>query len=257
MSNFLPQLSTPFPKIAVILGADTSVGQLLLRDLLHSDQIDKVHALTSTRNIPILQSIPSNIKRKAREHVVDFDNLSPTFKRISECDIAFCVSYTDRHAYKYIGDDAFRALNYEGPVKFIKQIFLLGALHLSVLSHINAEASSRSEFYKIKGDVEDFTLRLRLEAAQYAPFISMYRLPTPVTDPRAARSSRDPTSTPLANGEVVRAMIIDSFAKAVKKQPPSGEPLSSNEKRIAEQFFYSDDVLNLLRDDQVSLGSHL
>ena len=266
MSDFLPELSTPFPKIAVILGADTRVGQHILRSLLESDQIDKVHALTSTKNIPVLRKLSSTYKRKAREHLVDFTNLAPTFKRISECDIAFCVSYTEKYAYRDIGDKAFSMFNYDAPVQFVNQIFQLGAMHLSIMSHINAEASSRSDFYRLRGDVEDFTLKLRREAAQYSPYLSIFRIPTPVTDASATRSTRDnlrprsssdPTSTPVTNEEISRAMIIDSFTKALKKGPPSNEPLTAQENLLAEQFLYSDDVLEMLRGDRLSLGSRV
>ena len=241
----------PFPKIAAILGASTDVGQSLLRELLDSPEIEKVHAI-ATNDIPLLSRLSSSQLRKARVHLVPFQDLDKAFRRISECDIAFCVSISERHAYDQIGHAKFRLINRTGPLRFIDQMFELGVVHFSLLSHYHADSSSRSEFYKNRGEVEDYLRSIRQDAGDYAPYISTFKISTPVSNAISTRSTRDHLKSKVSESdsrsqqievkEVARAMEIDAYAKAAASRPPG-----SRKKRTANEKFYAPDILRMLR----------
>lgn len=232
-----PKVPT-FPKIAVICGAHTSVGQYLLRDLLQAPEIAKVHAL-ATEEIPIVKRLPSSLLRKARVHLCSFDNLDRAFTRIPEADLGYCCAATDRHAYEKIGMERFKHINLSGPVQFIEKMFELGVLHFSVLSHVNADSDSRSEFNRTKGKVEDYLRRTRKEAGLFSPYISLFKVPTPVSSSSSSSRSADVVDVK----SMVKAMQIDSLAKSERKKPPG-----SKKERVRYEEYFPKDVDYLLRE---------
>lgn len=226
----------PFPKIVALCGAHTALGQNLLRDLLHSEEVEKVHAL-AVQDIPLLDHLPSKVLRKSRVTIVKPDRVDKAMSRIAECDIAFCVLTTERHASSSMSTSSFHTINYSIPTAFVRRMFALGVLHLSLLSHVNADADSRSEFYSRKAELETYTKNLRRDAAEFSPIVSIFKMPTHLmassiqsASTIVRSSSRDRKSMdrrhrennpPVKIEDVAVAMQIDAFDKANCKPPPS------------------------------------
>lgn len=239
-----------FPKIVAVCGADTTLGQNILHDLLHSAQVDKVHAI-ALDDFALLKQLPSSTLRKARVTITKPDRLEKALARITECDIAFCVMSTERHASSSMPRPTFSAINYGAPVRFIRRMFELGVLHVAVLSHINADSETRSEFYNLKADLEGFVRDFRREAAEFSPIISLFKMPSHVMAASASSSratSRDPKGHDMDPSivqvnEVAAAMQIDAFYKANIKGPPG-----SRRKKCHFEIFDSEDVHRILEE---------
>lgn len=233
--NSSPAFATakvPFPKIVALCGANTAVGSKLLNDLLHSDQVDKVYAI-ATEDVPLLNRLQTPILRKARVTIVNPDKLDSALARIVECDLAFCVMTTDRHASSSVSKATFYAINFSAPMHFLKRMFELGVLHISVLSHHNADLSSRSDFYHLKGELEAFLTKICKDAGDFAPMVSLYKMPSNImasTGTSSRSRSRSPSRDRKGRGDVdlpavqvnhvATVMQIDAFEKASSKGPP-------------------------------------
>lgn len=175
-----PITAVPFPLIVSVLGVDTTLGQALFVDLLHSSRVDKVHAVAFD-DFSLHHTLPAPTLRKARVYITSLtkpDRLERQLSRIPECDIAFCVLSSDRRGSTTMSKQAFRAMNYHAPTQFIRRMFALGVLHISLLSHIKADHESASDFLALKADVEKFVRAIRREAGQYSPIISVFRMPS-------------------------------------------------------------------------------
>lgn len=175
-----PITAVPFPLIVSVLGVDTTLGQALFVDLLHSPRVDKVHAVAFD-DFSLHHTLPAPTLRKARIYITSLtksDRLGRQLSRIPECDIAFCVLSSERRGSTSMSKQAFRAMNYHAPTQFIRRMFALGVLHISVLSHIKADHDSASDFYALKADVEKYVRAIRREAGQYSPIISVFRMPS-------------------------------------------------------------------------------
>lgn len=234
----------PFPKIVALCGAHTPLGQTLLRDLLYSHNVDKVYAI-ATEEIPNLSRLPTSVLTKAIISYTAADRLDLALSRIPECDIAFCVNTTDRHAFDLLGRSTFRAVNFTIPVRFIHKMFELSVLHMSILSYASADLESRSEFCKVKAELELFVRDMRKEAADFSPLISIFRMPSLDSGAASRSSSRDrrggrDTPHGLQVKHVSQAMQIDSFEKANKLRA-----ISSKSKR---ELFEAEDIPRILRD---------
>lgn len=243
VNDYWTEPACGFPKIAAVIGAQTDVGQNLLRDLLHSPEIDYVHAITPTE-IPLIENMPRNSPEllKARIHITPFDKLERAFKRISECDLAFCCSTTDRHPTQIKSSD-FRLINYTAPVKFIRQMFELSVLHISILSHADSDEDARSEYCKLKGDMEAFARMLRKEAGEYSPFITVFKPPT-LRSGSSSRNSNayDPRDTGIDSKDVAKAMQIEAFGKCARHST------DSREKRSRFGEMYEENILHLVHE---------
>lgn len=240
----------PFPKIVALCGADTALGQNLLHDLLHSEQVEKVHAI-AMESIPLLDELSSSTLRKARVTIIKPDRIDKALSRIVECDIAFCVSTTERHGSSSMSSSSFNAINYDIPETFVRKMFELGVMQISMLSHVNADADSRSEFYSQKAELESFTRSFRREAAEFSPIISVFRMPSNVMLPYSSSitrsSSRDRNNrdydAAVPVKDVAVAMQIDAFEKASRKGPPG-----SRKKKPSLDTFNPKDVRRILAD---------
>eukprot|EP00177_Eucheuma_denticulatum_P006778 GFKZ01012321.1.p1 GENE.GFKZ01012321.1~~GFKZ01012321.1.p1 ORF type:complete len:260 (-),score=33.34 GFKZ01012321.1:388-1167(-) len=234
-------LSRAFPKIAVVCGAHTELGQQVLLELLNSPEIEKVHAIAS-KDIPILDRLSRSTLRKATVHILSFDHLRHVLNKIPEADIAFCALGTERGAQNSIGMSKFRLLNVDAPSRFVRGMFELGVLYVAVLSHANADKGSKSELYHARGELEGYVRRLRKEAAEFSPFISMFK----VSNMGAHRASSSKRSSrredSLRYHEVATAMRIDALQKSARRR------LSDKTKRSKYEELDSTDVLRLNRE---------
>lgn len=242
-----------FPKIVALHGADTALGQLIFRDLLNSTQVDKLHAI-ALAELDILDQLPRASLRKAQVSITKPGRLDLALGRISECDIAFCVMSTDRHASGTMSKENFSAINYDAPIRFIFRMFELGVLHIAVLSHVNADPDSSSEFYRLKGKLEDSIRKLRREAGDFAPIITFFKMRSHVMAPLGSSASRavsrdrrgrETDSKYVVVKELAAAMQIDAFYKGGIKGPPG-----SRKKKCHFETFDSEDVHRILKENE-------
>lgn len=236
-------LSHSFPKIAVVCGAHTELGQHVLRELIYSAEIEKVYAIASKR-IPIMSNFERSVARKATVLTTASDNLRDALDRIPEADLAFCALGTERHAQNTVGMTRFRVYNYEAPCKFVKGMFQLGVLYIAVLSHRDANKDARSELFRARGELQSYIRKLRSEASDFSPFISMFKVSNIVKHHSAPSSSsghssrRDDT---LEFNEVATAMKVDALSKSAKRR------LSATRGPKYEEY-YVREVLRLSRE---------
>lgn len=224
-------LSRSFPKIAVVCGAETELGQVLLRELLLSSEVEKVHFIA--RSDPeILSKFRLHHLRKVTGHIVSYDKIDLALSKIKEADLAFCCLGTERHAYETIGHTKFQMLNYDAPARFVSKMFELGVLYVSMLSHSKAEIASSSEMYKLRGELEDYVRKLRRDAADFSPYITMFKV-----------SGMASTSRKTDKKEVAKAMKIDAMHKSCRGANPS----CKKKRAKYEELFFSD-VDKLLED---------
>lgn len=231
-SNYEPiALSRSFPKIAVVCGAETTLGQALLRELLLSSEVDKVHFIA--RSDPeILSQFRRTYLRKVRAHIVSYDNIDRALASIPEADVAFCCIGTDRHAYETIGRTKFQTINYHAPVKFVARMFEIGVLTVSVLSHPKADASSSSQMSMLRGQLEQYTRNLRREAAEFSPYVTIFKISGMTSNPRKS-DVRD----------VAKAMRIDAMEMSARKPNTA-----SNSRRGRYEEFDFTDVDQILEE---------
>ncbi|CAN8077052.1 unnamed protein product [Agarophyton chilense] len=235
-----PPPVTGFPKIAVVCGGHTDIGRRLTQNLLQSDEIERVHTIVPEPTLHF-DKLAHSLQRKLSLHIAAFGDLDVTLSRIREADYAFCVSVTEKRAYEVVGRTRFRDFNFYGPSQFIRKMFELGVLHISLLSHLNADPKSKSEFFKVRGELEHFADDLAEEAGEYAPYMSIYKIPTPV-----ARSNGRPTRQILEK-DLVIAMQHGAFSKGVLRKGPS-----CKRRKLQFEELYLDDVANLVREAKQS-----
>lgn len=242
-----------FPKIVALHGADTSLGQIIFRDLLNSTQVDKLHAI-ALAEFGLLDQLPRSSLRKAQLTITKPGRLELALGRISECDIAFCVMSTDRHAGGTMSKETFSAINYDAPIRFIFRMFELGVLHIAVLSHVNADPDSSSEFYRFKGKLEDSIRKLRREAGDFAPMVTFFKMRSHIMAPSGSSASRavsrdrrgrEADARHVRVEELAVAMQIDAFYKAGIKGPPG-----SRKKKCHFEIFDSEDVHRILQENE-------
>lgn len=231
-------LSRSFPKIAVVCGAHTKLGQQILHELLYSSEIEKVYAIAST-DIDIMSRVDRSVARKASVLITPLDGLRRAISRIPEADVAFCALGTERHTQNTIGMKRFQQNNFEGPRVFVKGMFKLGVLYIAVLSHVYADKKSRSELFKVRGELEDYVRDLRKEAAEYSPFISMFKVASMVGQNDGASSSsghrlRRQDDTVEFN-ELATAMKVDALTKSATRR--SSDPIK---KRKYKEYYVSE-----------------
>lgn len=259
----MPAIS--YPKIAVVHGAETELGEHLVTELVQSFDIDRVHALISTET-HALRRLVSAYPNKLRLHTATLDKLEIVFdKEIPECDLAFCCLSTSRNAYTEMGNHRFRSINYEIPRRFVQKAFDLGVLHVSLLSHASADPSSRTLFMQMRGELESDVKKLRKEAADFSPYISIFKINSVSSQPQYAPANgmrRRPSSEHLVEklssklgndarhkihiSELAVAMLVDSLAKAEKQF----DCLECDYRKGGHKFAELDttDILHLYQD---------
>lgn len=231
-----PPPVTGFPKIAVVCGAHTDLGRRLCRNLLQSDEVEKVIAIAPER-VRDFEKFSWSVARKLEPHKADFRNMDKVLSRIREADYAFCITNTDKRAYEAMDRRSFRDMNFEGPSQFIRKMFELGVLHLTILSHVNADSHSKTDFYRMKGELEKHADKLCGEAGEYAPYMSIFKVPTPVARSNG-RSKKD-----LQDKDIVTAMQYNAFSKGVLRKGPA-----CRRKALQFEELYADDVVTLVKD---------
>lgn len=138
---------------AIVIGSTGLIGSALVRKLANSEQIARIITITR-RPVPPIAS-------KVENHVVDFDNLvdhEPLFN----ADLLFCCLGTTK---KQVGSYAAqRLVDVDYPLVAGELAKQQGVGHALVVSSYGADKHSRSEYLKMKGDLEDGFVKLGFES---------------------------------------------------------------------------------------------
>lgn len=227
-----------FPKIAVLCGAHTDLGLQVLIELLHSPEIDMVHAIAS-KEPSSLRRYSRTLGRKIKLHIYTSDKISLAFNKIPEADVAFCALGTERGAQNSIGMTRFRTQNYEAPSKFVRAMFELGVLYVGVLSHANANRDGKSELYRMRGELESSIKKLRKEAGEFSPCISLFKVENMVSHLSSSSSKKSRHAEDVEFAEVATAMRVDAVRKSTRKK------LSDPKKRVKHEELDFQDIIDL------------
>lgn len=179
-----PPARPAFPKTAVVCGAHTELGKLVVRELLRSVEVDRVYALASIDPRDDIH-IREHELPKLRLVVDSLDYIEHILKRsVDNVDIAFCCLGSSKQDLSTLGHYKFRKLNFDIPRRFVTQMFARGAQRIAILSHVGADVRSSSEFLRVKGELVQFVLQMQLEAGRYGPGVLLLRVPLLLTNLR-------------------------------------------------------------------------
>lgn len=185
-SNSLSHASRPprpaFPKIAVVCGAHTELGKLVVRELLRSSDVERVHALASIDPRDEIH-IREHEEQKLRLVVDSLEYIEDVLKHaVDEVDVAFCCLGSSKQDYAALGPFEFRKINFDIPRRFVREMFSRSVQRVAVLSHVSADVRSSNEFLKVKGELVHLVKQMQLEGGRYAPGISLLRVPLLLTN---------------------------------------------------------------------------
>jgi uncharacterized protein YbjT (DUF2867 family) len=135
---------------AVVIGATGAVGGALVRELLASSSCAEVTALTR-RAVEGLDRVPGRDKLRVR--VIDFAEIeAETREAASGHDRAFCTLGIGQPR-KVSANEHWRVdVEYTGA--FARGAAASGVRHISLLSSVGADESSRSRYLHVKGAAE-------------------------------------------------------------------------------------------------------
>jgi uncharacterized protein YbjT (DUF2867 family) len=160
------------PYHAVIAGATGAVGGAVVRALLESPRCGGVVAL-ARRPVTAFDALPGRAKLTVA--VIDYANLeSETAARAAECAVAFCTVGIGQP--RKVSDAEFRRVDVEYAGAFARGAARAGVRHLSLLSAIGSDASSRNRYVRTKGEAEAAVI------AAGVPRTSLFRPSLLVTD---------------------------------------------------------------------------
>jgi uncharacterized protein YbjT (DUF2867 family) len=135
---------------AVVIGATGAVGGSLLRELLASSSCTEVTALTR-RAVEGIDSQPGREKLRAR--IIDLADIeAETRNAATGHEIAFCTLGIGQPR-KASANEHWRVdVEYSGA--FARGAAQAGVRHISLLSSVGADPSSRSRYLRVKGAAE-------------------------------------------------------------------------------------------------------
>lgn len=135
-------IDPPRERVAVIAGGTGLVGRFCLDVLLESPRYELVYAVGRRE--------PSRRHRRLTSIQTDFSNLAKL--GLGHVDDVFCCLGT---TIKRAGSrDAFRAVDYDLPVKLAQVSRDYGADHFSLVSSLGADPNARSFYLRVKGETE-------------------------------------------------------------------------------------------------------
>ncbi len=135
---------------AIVVGATGAVGSALVRELLASPACAGVTALVR-RATTAFDGAPG--REKLRLEVVDFDHLEQDTARLAAgCDVAFCTMGIGQP--RKVPLEEFRRVDVEYAGAFARGAHSAGVRHISLLSSVGADATSRNRYLRVKGLAE-------------------------------------------------------------------------------------------------------
>jgi uncharacterized protein YbjT (DUF2867 family) len=148
---------------AVVIGATGAVGGALVRELLASSACVGVVALTRRP----ADGLPPSSKLAA--HVVEFDALQErTAKLAGGCEVAFCTMGVGQP--RKVAFDEFWKVDVEYAGAFARGAAAAGVRHISLLSSVGANLSSRNSYLRVKGVAEQIVERAGIGIARTSLF---------------------------------------------------------------------------------------
>lgn len=220
-------------KIAVVCGAHTQLGKFVIRELLRHERIERVYALAEKDPRDDLSIHPSDYRKLVLE-IDSFDQIEKLIAdHVPDADLAFCCLGCGRAHLSSLGPFIFHRLNLDIPQRFVHEMFRLGAQHISILSDVAAASHRRpTEFHRVKGELNDRVKELYREAGPYAPAISLFNIPTLLTDMKDQNGIREQDTSKLDKvlqmtalkfdfkpsravhvRDVAKAMVADAFER--------------------------------------------
>lgn len=182
LSHALRPQGPTFPKTAVVCGAHTELGKLVVRELLRSADVERVHALASVDPRGDIH-IREHEERKLRLVVDSLDYIESILKHaVDQVDVAFCCLGSSKQDHSCLGAYEFRKFNFDIPRRFVTEMFARGVQRIAILSHVGADVRSSNEFLKVKGELVQLVKQMQLEGGRYAPGISLLRVPLLLTN---------------------------------------------------------------------------
>ncbi len=137
------------PRHVLLLGATGLVGRELLDLLLHDDEVEKVSVITR-RSTGV-------VSPKLVEHIIDLDAMEQ-HRALFAVDTIFCALGT---TIKTAGSqERFRVVDYDYPIKAARLGREQNAQHYLLVSSLSANASSRTFYLRVKGELERDLLQL-------------------------------------------------------------------------------------------------
>lgn len=76
----------------------------------------------------------------------------------------------------------FHSINFDIPVRFVREMFRLGASRIAILSHAGASPAAKSPFLRIKGELELALRRLQAEPFENVSGITLFKVPLLLTN---------------------------------------------------------------------------
>ena len=135
-------IDPPRERVAVLAGATGLVGGFCLDLLLSSPRYELVHALG--------RRPPDRDHERLNKIETDFSDLAEA--GLGHVDDVFCcLGTTLRQAG---GREAFRAVDYDLPVRLAQVARDCTAAHFSLVSSLGADPSARSFYLRVKGETE-------------------------------------------------------------------------------------------------------
>lgn len=148
---------------AVVIGATGAVGSALVRELLASSACVGVVALIRR---PADGLPPSS---KLAVHAVQFDALQErTAKLAAGCEVAFCTIGVGQP--RKVAFDEFWKVDVEYAGVFARGAAAAGVRHISLLSSVGANLSSRNSYLRVKGVAEQIVERAGIGIARTSHF---------------------------------------------------------------------------------------
>lgn len=137
------------PRHVLLLGATGLVGRELLDLLLHDDAIEKVSVITR-RSTGV-------VSPKLVEYIIDLDAMEQ-HRALFAVDAIFCALGT---TIKTAGSqERFRVVDYDYPITAARLGREQNAQHYLLVSSLSANATSRTFYLRVKGELERDLLQL-------------------------------------------------------------------------------------------------
>jgi uncharacterized protein YbjT (DUF2867 family) len=133
---------------ALVIGATGAVGAALVRELAASPACAGIAVLTR-RKVDELEAVP-----KLAAQVVPFDALEQRTAELGAgCEVAFCTMGIGQP--RKVPFAEFRKVDVDYAGAFARGAAAAGARHISLLSSVGANPSSRNPYIRVKGDAEN------------------------------------------------------------------------------------------------------
>ena len=139
-------------RTAILFGATGLIGNLLLDELIQSDEYAEI-------KIFVRQPIEIS-HEKIKEFAVDFSNLDSFLNHVSGDDIFICLGTTIKKAGSI---KKMEEIDRDLPAKLASAAIANGVKRIAVVSSLGADPRSNNYYLRIKGEMEQEILKLKFQ----------------------------------------------------------------------------------------------